>query len=538
MAKKDRLRQRLKEMRVVEGVLPTARVDAPHEALVEIARNVGLGKLDVAEQRVGEQLLFRLGAEVVQRGALADVAGKPELREQLAGFAAAGFGFFRATDNYLRSPLRDRREAGGNGAVTRVLLSETQLLFETPRIVVRFVEDVSDGDREELIGRYGLMRLRALTFAAGIEQFAAEDTVALDLCLELMEEAVIDYAEPDFIEFVGQRYRPTDPEYDRQWHLQNVGQTGGTSGADISAEAAWNSVKGENIHIAVIDNGFDISNPDLSFNKISGWFRQAPNDDDADFVPGTIGMPSGNHGTACAGMLAAIANNNVGGCGVAFAASLSAIACLADQVGTQTTLARALAYAADPSLERDDRTSEDGADVIACSLGPNGARWEMRQVLSDAIDFATTSGREGRGTPLLWAVTNGNFPIAYDEICSHASVIAVGRSTHNDTDDGSGYGPELDFLAPGVDVYLPTEGGGYRTTTGTSFACPCAAGVGALVLSANPALDAQAVRQVIRDTCDKVGNMPYNGGRNDRFGHGRVNAETAITRAQSLAVGS
>ena len=113
-----------------------------------------------------------------------------------------------------------------------------------------------------------------------------------------------------------------------------------------------------------------------------------------------------------------------------------------------------------------------------------------------------------------------------------------GRSTRNDTDNGSGYGPELDFLAPGVDVFIPGQGGGYHTTTGTSFACPCAAGVSALVLSANSNLDAQQVRQVIRDSCDKIGNMPYTNGRNDRFGHGRVNADTAVSQARAIAPGS
>ena len=62
-------------------------------------------------------------------------------------------------------------------------------------------------------------------------------------------------------------------------------------------------------------------------------------------------MPDNEHGTFCAGMVGARHNNNVGGCGAAPESELMLVACLTDQVGTQTTLARAVAYAADPSTE-------------------------------------------------------------------------------------------------------------------------------------------------------------------------------------------
>jgi subtilisin family serine protease len=234
-------------------------------------------------------------------------------------------------------------------------------------------------------------------------------------------------------------------------------------------------------------------------------------------------------------MIAAIAGNNIGGCGVAFSSALSMVACMGDQVGTQSTLARALAYAAAPDLENAAIPRSAGADIIACSLGPNTAKWEIRQVMSDAIDFVATSGREGRGCAIFWACTNGNFPIGSDEICSHQHVTAVGRSRKTDQDDGSGFGPQLEFLAPGVDVRIPASGGGYQTTTGTSFAGPCATGVGALALSRHPELTAVQLRQLMRDTCDKIGSLPYIGGRNVRFGHGRINAKRAVDEAIRLA---
>ncbi len=113
MAIKEQLYQRLLSMQTVEGMLPTRRVEVERpETLAEIARGVVTGEFEQAERSAGEQLLTSLGAGVAERGALDEMADQADLREQVAGFVAAGFGFFRATQRYLRHPLRDRRAAG------------------------------------------------------------------------------------------------------------------------------------------------------------------------------------------------------------------------------------------------------------------------------------------------------------------------------------------------------------------------------------------------------------------------------------------
>ncbi|HEX2807018.1 MAG TPA: S8 family serine peptidase, partial [Kineosporiaceae bacterium] len=133
-------------------------------------------------------------------------------------------------------------------------------------------------------------------------------------------------------------------------------------------------------------------------------------------------------------------------------------------------------------------------------------------------------------------VTNGNFEIQFDEVCSYANTIHVGRSTRMDLEDNCGHGPELDFLATGVDVHSTGSNGGYRNDTGTSFAAPTAAGVAALVLAANPNLTWQQVRQTLRDSCDQIGGVVYDAsGHNDDYGWGRINAREAICRG-SFAV--
>jgi subtilisin family serine protease len=67
-----------------------------------------------------------------------------------------------------------------------------------------------------------------------------------------------------------------------------------------------------------------------------------------------------------------------------------------------------------------------------------------------------------------------------DEVVSHDDVIAVVRLNRNDQEDNAARGNTVELIAPGVDVLSTTSGGGYGTSTGTSFAAPCAAGCAAL----------------------------------------------------------
>jgi thermitase len=353
---------------------------------------------------------------------------------------------------------------------------------------------------------------------------------------------VFEFAEPEFVEHIRPRFQPQDPDFDEQWHLSNTGQDGGAPGADIRAIQAWNANnanRGANIRIAIIDNGIDVSHPDFkaAVSPNSAHFV-SDGGHGANFVQGKAGFPAGDgHGTFCAG-LAVARSNRSGGVGVANQATLMAIACLADQVGSQMTLARAVAYAANPSLEG---VAAAGADVICCSLGSNDSNgnWDMASALQLAIAGAVSGGRGGKGTPVFWATSDGAVPIANDEVCSDPNTIAVGMSNRFDQMAGSAYGPQLDFLATGYEVYSTFNDGNYMQASGTSYAAPVAAGVAALMLAACNQLTAQQVRDFLHDTCDPIGSgVSYPGGRNDFYGFGRVNAERAVQRALAACPGS
>jgi len=345
-------------------------------------------------------------------------------------------------------------------------------------------------------------------------------------------------AEPALIEHIPQRFTPNDPRYTEQWQWNNTGQNGGTPGADVSAEKAWNSARGARIRVAVIDNGFDADHEDLAagVSAMSGFFRQVSGGA-ATFMQGIAGMPDSDHETFCAGIVGARHNNGHGGCGIAPECELILIAALPDQVGTQTTLARAVAYAANPTNEANSAIEADGADILVSSLGPNGAVWDLTVTLELALEAAGTNGRSGRGLAIFWAASNGNnVDVTLDEVVSQEDVIAVVRSDRNDQENNAARGETVDLIAPGVNVFSTRSGNGYGTGTGTSYAAPCAAGCAALALSLNPGLTRDELRQIMFDSADKIGGVGVvydTNGHNDDYGFGRANANQAVLSAAS-----
>jgi thermitase len=134
---------------------------------------------------------------------------------------------------------------------------------------------------------------------------------------------------------------------------------------------------------------------------------------------------------------------------------------------------------------------------------------------------------------IFWAASNGrNVDVLEDEVVSHPDVIAVVRSNRKDLEDNAARGPEVELIAPGVDVFSTESGNGYGTSTGTSFAAPCAAGCAALALAVAPELTRDELRTLVHETADKIGGVAYDAdGHNDDYGFGRVNASALVARA-------
>ena len=362
---------------------------------------------------------------------------------------------------------------------------------------------------------------------------------ALQLSNLFYETGLFEFAEPNFVGFTS--LLSSDPLFGNQWPLKNTGQNGGTLGADIDIEQAWTITEGRrDVKVAVLDIGIDLDHPDLAANLLPGY----------DALGGTLngdapaGLNNNAHGTACAGIIAA-RKNTIGISGVAPECKIIPINAMSlSGLTTDAQIANAIEWA-----------WQNGADVLS-----NSWYWDVpAAIIDNAIENATTLGRGGLGCVILFSSGNFGIPspgeIAYPAYLEN--VIAVGATDNHDTraifstSESSMWGPGLDLVAPGKDIYTTdlqgTDGystGDYNSNySGTSAACPHAAGVAALILSVNRCLTWQQVKQILELSCEKVGPYCYsantsepNGSWNEEMGHGRINAFNAVKYAYSCDV--
>lgn len=334
---------------------------------------------------------------------------------------------------------------------------------------------------------------------------------------------------------------------------------------------AWELSTGNpSITVAIIDNGLYVDHEDLnqgSDNISNIWVNLlekngiTAHDDDNngkkddffgwDFIDNDNSVmhdhSAEGHGTRIAGIVSAKTNNEIGVYGIAGGWGSEGVKLMALKVAKSNIAQSAAVYQAI------DYAVQNGAKIINMSFGDrdNHDSWEsaVQNAYSQNVILVASAGNDQCVSP------DGciKYPAKYPE------VIAVGATNSNflylgDSeerwvptygDNESAWGPELEIMAPGIAFstdYSENLDGVYHSeydfagTTciesnpaiSTSKASAFVTGVIALMVSANPCLTNDDVRDILRNSNDTI-DGPYDlNGHSDYMGYGRINARAAL----------
>ena len=285
-----------------------------------------------------------------------------------------------------------------------------------------------------------------------------------------------------------------DPLLAQQWGLFAIG-----------ADHVWTTTTGQGVIVAVVDSGSG-PHPDLAENLLSGRS-----------IIGTVESQDGKdidasgHGTHVAGIIAAVANNGIGGSGVAPNAKILPIQVL-DQAGQGDArdVAAGVRFAAD-----------NGARVINLSLGGATESSSLTQAITYAND---------KGVLVVAAAGNGGaadkpkWPASLDLTLAVTAVDQANNATSFDQ-----RGDYIDLSAPGANI-VSTAKGDYVTLSGTSMAAGFVAGAAALLFAAEPRVTNAQVRDILLRTATDIGEP----GRDVTFGAGLINMVAALAELQRM----
>lgn len=454
------------------------------------------------------------------------------------------------SDDFVPGEIVARYREGKSGALKRpATVAAAAAALKLDAEAGNFTQEIlfrikSRAERDDVFGALGINgqgSARLIDGSANTDAAFKLDTLLVAKALQKRTDIL--FASPNYIR--KPVIVPDDEFFELQWHY-----------ALIQLPQAWELAVGSpDVLVAVVDTGLLMAHPDMQGRLTEGYdFISAPEraldgdgmdpnpDDPGDREPGG----SSFHGTHVAGTIAATTNNAQGVAGVTWQTRIMPLRVLGKGGGTLFDVLAAVRYAAGID-NASGLLPERRADIINLSLGGEGfsalEQSVFRLVRDAGVIVVAAAGNGASGAPF--------YPAAYESVVSVSAVGIDGKLAPY-----SNFGPAIDVAAPGGDMSGDLNGDGYgdgvlsasgddSTGTikmvysffqGTSMATAHVTGVAALMKSVYPAVGPEPFDLLLAGGAltDDVGPV----GRDDDYGHGVINALSAVREAQALAGGT
>ncbi|XP_058630422.1 proprotein convertase subtilisin/kexin type 5 [Onychostoma macrolepis] len=328
-----------------------------------------------------------------------------------------------------------------------------------------------------------------------------------------------------------------DPKWDSMWYIH----CDHNCLTDMNIQAAWRrGYTGKGVVVSILDDGIEKQHPDLKQNYDARASYDV-NDNDPDPTPRYDATNENKHGTRCAGVVAASANNSLCIVGIAYNAKIGGVRMLD---GDMTDMVEAQSL----SLK------QQYIDIYSSSWGPDddGRTVDGPGPLARlALENGIRKGRKGRGSIFVWASGNGGQSqdhCSCDGYTNSIYTISVGSTTQSGrkpwyleecsstlaTTYSSGDSHSLGVLTTDLRQRCTDE------HSGTSASAPMAAGIIALTLEANPSLTWRDVQHIVVKT-SRRGHLSASDWQSNAagydvshlYGFGLMDAEAMVKEAET-----
>ena len=252
-----------------------------------------------------------------------------------------------------------------------------------------------------------------------------------------------------------QKYWKCIPDFTTEFMVQILAEQADYNHRLMNIPAMWKDTKGEGVKLVVLDTGVP-SHFDL---EVAGG---------ESFIKGYKRDRNG-HSTFVGGVLNAIADNDMGVKGISPNSKCYYGAVLnGSGSGTIESIVEGIRWAVD----------DVKADVVNMSLGISG-RAKLDNTLEDICEYAYS-----KNVYLVAAAGNDRGPVNHP--ARYETVVAVGAIDKKKRSARfTSRGPQIQYVAGGVNTYSTTLNNSYGRNSGTSFSCPAIAGVAALIISSH-----------------------------------------------------
>ncbi|KZE68815.1 peptidase S8 [Fictibacillus phosphorivorans] len=388
--------------------------------------------------------------------------------------------------------------------------------------------------------------------AKEIQSFYVVNVMAVTATKEVMEEIaafpevekVLPNETRQLIQPVSAVKIPEKPKADLQVEPENKVASVEWNIERVGAPAVWDmGIDGSGTVVASIDTGVQWNHPALK-EKYRGYNPQNPNTPDHQFnwfdaVSGQAApYDDHGHGTHVTGTMVGSEANGANQIGVAPGAKFIAVKAFSPNGGTDTDLLEAGEWILAPKDAQGNPHPEKAPDVVNNSWGggrgldewyrPMVNAWRAAEIFPEfSAGNTTLTNPGGPGSVANPANYPESFATGATDINNRlASFSLQGPSPYNQTK------PEIS--APGVNIRSSVPGSAYEGGwNGTSMAGPHVSAVVALLRQANASLTVEEIEEILLTTATPLTDATFPQSPNNGYGHGLVNAFTAVSSVVS-----